>query len=125
MNLVDVLRADYARFPANQTYSIYAKDVWFKDPMNEFRGVDRYRKMIQFIETWFVNVQMDLISIAQTENEIKTRWVLSWNAPLPWKPRMSIPGWSELQVNSDGLISAHVDYWECSRLDVLKQVFHS
>jgi hypothetical protein len=125
VNLVDVLREDYARFPANQTYSIYAKDVWFKDPMNEFRGVDRYRKMIQFIETWFVNVQMDLISIAQTENEIKTRWVLSWNAPLPWKPRMSIPGWSELQVNSDGLISAHVDYWECSRLDVLKQVFQS
>ncbi|MCU0547703.1 MAG: DUF2358 domain-containing protein [Leptolyngbya sp. Prado105] len=125
MSLVEILRKDYARFPTNQTYSIYAEDVWFKDPMNEFRGVDRYRKMIQFIETWFLNVQMDLISIEQVESEIKTRWVLSWNAPLFWKPRMAIPGWSELKVNSDGLISAHVDYWECSRLDVLKQVFQS
>lgn len=125
MNLVEVLREDYARFPANQTYSIYAQDVWFKDPMNEFRGIDRYQKMIRFIETWFVDVQMDLISIVQTETEIKTRWILSWNAPLPWKPRMRIPGWSELQVNSEGLISAHVDYWECSRLEVLKQVFRS
>lgn len=125
MNLVEVLREDYARFPANQTYSIYAQDVWFKDPMNEFRGIDRYQKMIRFIETWFVDVQMDLISIVQTETEIKTRWILSWNAPLPWKPRMRIPGWSELQVNSDGLISEHVDYWECSRLEVLKQVFRS
>lgn len=125
MNLVEVLREDYARFPANQTYSIYAPNVWFKDPMNEFRGIDRYQKMIRFIETWFVDVQMDLISIVQTENEIKTRWILSWNAPLPWKPRMRIPGWSELHVNSDGLISEHVDYWECSRLEVLKQVFRS
>lgn len=125
MNLVEVLREDYARFPANQTYSIYAQDVWFKDPMNEFRGIDRYQKMIRFIETWFVDVQMDLISIVQTENEIKTRWILSWNAPLPWKPRMRIPGWSKLHVNSDGLISEHVDYWECSRLEVLKQVFRS
>lgn len=123
MNLVEVLREDYARFPANQTYSIYAKDVWFKDSMNEFRGVDRYQTMIQFIETWFIDVQMDLLAIEQVENEIKTRWVLSWNAPLPWKPRMAIPGWSELKVNSEGLISEHVDYWECSRLDVLKQVF--
>jgi hypothetical protein len=123
VSLVEVLREDYARFPADQTYSIYAKDVWFKDPMNEFRGIDRYRTMIKFIETWFIDVQMDLLAIEQVENEIKTRWVLSWNAPLPWKPRMAIPGWSELKVNSEGLISEHVDYWECSRLDVLKQVF--
>lgn len=124
MSVIDVLREDYARFPANQTYSIYAKDVWFKDPMNEFRGIDRYRKMIQFIETWFIDVRMDLISIEQLDQEIRTRWILSWTAPLPWKPSMAIPGWSTLKVNSEGLISEHVDYWECSRLEVLKQVFH-
>lgn len=123
MSLVEVLREDYARFPANQTYSIYAKDVWFKDPLNQFRGIDRYQAMIKFIETWFIDVKMDLLSIEQFDHEIKTRWILSWTAPLPWKPRMAIPGWSELKVNSEGLISAHVDYWECSRFDVLKQVF--
>lgn len=125
MNLVEVLREDYARFPANQTYSIYAEEVWFKDPINQFRGIDRYQKMIKFIETWFIDVQMDLMSIEQIDDEIKTHWVLSWNAPLPWKPRMTIPGWSELKVDSEGLISAHVDYWKCSRLDVLKQIFRS
>jgi hypothetical protein len=125
VSLVEILREDYARFPANQTYSTYAKDVWFKDPMNKFRGVDRYQKMIKFIETLFSDVQMELISIEQVESEIKTRWILRMNAPLPWKPRLAIPGWSELKVNSEGLISAHVDYWECSRFDVLKQVFRS
>ncbi len=123
LTIIDTLKQDYARFPDNQTYSIYAKDVYFKDPLNQFRGVERYKKMISFIEQWFLNVQMDLHDISQSENMIKTRWTLSWTTPLPWKPRISIPGWSELQLNSEGQICSHIDYWDCSRLDVIKQLF--
>jgi hypothetical protein len=123
MSLLQILRDDYARFPANQTYSIYAKDVFFKDPLNQFRGIDRYKKMIQFIQTWFIDPTLDLHEIEQVGERIKTRWTLSWRVPLPWKPHISIEGWSELQVNQDRLIASHIDYWNCSRLDVLKQLF--
>ncbi len=123
MKVIDILKQDYQRFPDNQTYSIYAEDVYFKDPLNEFNGVERYQKMIGFINQWFINVQMDLHEISQSENTIKTRWTLHWTAPLPWKPRLSIPGWSELKLNSSGLICSHIDYWDCSRLDVVKQLF--
>lgn len=122
MNLLEILQQDYARFPQDQTYSIYAKDVLFKDPLNQFRGVDRYRKMIGFIQTWFIDPKLDLHSITQDGNQIETRWTLSWNVPLPWKPRVSIPGWSELTLDAEGLIASHIDYWNCSRLDVLKQL---
>ena len=123
MNILDVLKADYRNFPKHQTYSIYAEDVYFKDPMNEFTGCDRYQQMIQFIDKWFLNPQLDLHEIQQTGNQIRTDWTLSWTTPLPWKPHISIPGWSELTLNSDGLIISHIDDWHCSRLDVLKQVF--
>ncbi|MEO0843361.1 MAG: DUF2358 domain-containing protein [Cyanobacteria bacterium J06641_2] len=123
MNVVEILKEDYQRFPENQTYSIYAEDVYFKDPMNEFKGVERYKKMIQFIKTFFVQPQMDVHDIRREGDTIKTEWTLNWNTPLPWKPRISIPGWSELGLNSDGLIVSHVDYWKCSKLDVLKQHF--
>ncbi|BAY86999.1 hypothetical protein NIES267_65100 [Calothrix parasitica NIES-267] len=123
MNVVEILKEDYQRFPENQTYSIYAEDVYFKDPMNEFNGVERYKLMIKFIQTWFVQTKMDLHDIRREGDTIKTEWTLNWNTPLPWKPRISIPGWSELGVNSDGLIVSHVDYWKCSRLDVVKQHF--
>ncbi|MBE9012368.1 DUF2358 domain-containing protein [Pseudanabaenaceae cyanobacterium LEGE 13415] len=125
MNLVEALREDYARFPKDQSYDLYAADVFFQDPMNRFRGVDRYRGMIKFIDTAFLNVRMDLDSIEQIDDQINTRWTLSWNAPLPWKPRMAISGRSELKVNSEGLICSHIDYWDCSRLDVMKQIFNS
>ena len=121
--LVSALRADYARFPKEQTYRLYDPQVFFKDPWTSFRGVKLYRLMIGFIDRAFINVKMDLHEIHQANNQITTRWTLSWLAPLPWKPPVSISGRSELTVNSAGLIESHVDYWDCSRLDVVKQLF--
>ena len=43
-DLVEILREDYQRFPENQTFEIYADDVYFKDPLNEFNGVKKYRR---------------------------------------------------------------------------------
>lgn len=121
MDILETLKADYQRFPANQTYSIYAKDVYFQDAVFKFRGLELYKWMIKFIQTFFLNLKMDLHNIQQQENTIKTEWTLSWDAALPWKPRISISGWSELRLNNQGLIISHIDYWHCSQLDVLKQ----
>jgi hypothetical protein len=123
MNIIQILQDDYQRFPANQTYSIYTPDVYFQDPLNKFRGVDKFQRAIAFIEKWFIAVKLDIHEIHQSENLITTRWTLHWTAPLPWQPRIAIPGWSELELNPQGLISSHIDYWECSRFDVLKQLF--
>lgn len=123
MNIVETLKQDYQRFPINQTYSIYADDVYFQDPLNKFRGVQRYKQMIKFIEIFFIDPKMDLHSIQRLGDTIKTEWTLHWNTPLPWKPRISIPGWSELRLNAEELIVSHIDYWNCSRLDVVKQHF--
>ncbi len=121
MDIIEILKQDYQRFPVDQTYSIYAENVYFQDPLNKFRGVERYKQMIGFIKQWFINPQLNLHEINQTGNTITTRWTLSWTTPLPWKPRIAIPGWSELHLNSEKLIDSHIDYWDCSRFDVIKQ----
>ena len=122
MDILQILRDDYQHFPTNQTFSIYAEDVFFKDPLNQFRGLKRYQQTIAFIDRWFLKPKLDLHSIQQSGKQIETRWTLSWNVPLPWQPRLSIDGWSELTLNAAGLIASHIDYWHCSRLDVLKQL---
>lgn len=123
MDIVEVLKADYQRFPIDQTYDIYAEDVWFQDPLNRFRGIARYRQMIGFMQTWFKQVQMDLHSIERSHQTITTRWTLKWYTPLPWKPQIRIDGWSELTLNDAGLIVSHIDYWDCSRWHVVRQHF--
>ena len=129
-DILDIVKADYAKFPEAQTYSIYSKDVYFKDPVYNFRGIKQYQRMIGFITFWFKNLKLDLHEISRSENLIKTRWTMSWDAPLPWKPRISVTGWSDLTVDtfpdSSGdreLIISHIDYWDCTKFDVIKQHF--
>jgi hypothetical protein len=121
MDIIKILQEDYQRFPNSQTYNIYAENVYFKDPLNEFRGVERYRQMIEFMNTWFKNVKMDLHKIRLVEDTIHSEWTLNWTTPLPWQPRIAIPGRSELKLDSNNKIISHIDYWHCSRLDVIKQ----
>ncbi len=122
-DLIAILKEDYARFPQNQTYDIYADEVYFKDPLNEFRGVKRYRSMIAFLDRFFSNIEMEVHNLTQEEVTIKTEWTLNMTPPLPWKPRLSIPGWSELIINEQNLIVSHIDYWQISPWQVLSQNF--
>lgn len=122
MNLIDIIKEDYKRFPENQTYSIYAENVHFKDPVYDFYGLKKYKEMIAFIKKWFSNLNLELHEISQEENQINTRWTMSWNSPLPWKPFISVSGRSELKLK-DNLIISHYDYWDCSFFDMIKQHF--
>lgn len=122
-DLIAILKEDYARFPQNQTYDIYADEVYFKDPLNEFRGVKRYRSMIAFLDRFFSNIEMEVHNLTEEEAKIKTEWTLHMTPPLPWKPRLSIPGWSELSINEQNLIISHVDYWQISPWQVFSQNF--
>ncbi|MEO1622564.1 MAG: DUF2358 domain-containing protein [Cyanobacteria bacterium J06632_3] len=123
-SVLEQIKEDYSRFPEHQTYSLYAEDVQFKDPMNDFSGVQKYQQMIGFLARFFRDIDLELHSIEQTTPAlIKTAWTLHMTAPAPWAPRLSIPGRSELGLNEQGLINSHIDYWNCSRLAVLKQVF--
>jgi hypothetical protein len=124
MNLLDALKADYETFPRDQSYDLYAANVFFQDPLTSFRGVQRYQEMIGFIERWFIDVHLELHSLQQDENLIHSQWTLHWIAPVPWKPNMEISGRSELILNSEGKIQSHIDFWDCSRWNVFQQLLH-
>lgn len=121
MDIVENLREDYRQFPKNQTYSLYAEDMYFKDPTNQFRGLMLFKATIKLIDIFFLNCKMDLHAIERSGDEIRMEWTLSWNSPLPWKPFTRVDGWTELKLNEQEKICSQIDYWHCSRLDVLKQ----
>ena len=121
--VAEIVRADYSHFPQDQTYEIYDRDVYFQDPLTSFRGIKNYRQNIEFIARWFQDIDLQLHTLDVKEDRIETSWTLSWTTPLPWQPRIAIPGWSELVVNKSGAVVSHIDRWNCSRWDVLKQHF--
>ena len=83
-DLVEIIREDYQRFPENQTFEIYAEDVYFKDPLNEFNGIKKYRAMIGFLGTFFGDVKMDVhdVGVIKDGEVIKTEWTLNMTSLL-------------------------------------------
>lgn len=122
MNLLETIETDYLRFPENPTYNIYAENVHFKDPIYDFYGLKKYQEMITFLSKWFKNLHLELHEIIEKENQIDTRWTMSWNSPLPWQPFVSVSGRSELKIENN-LIIGHYDYWDISKWDLIKQHF--
>ena len=123
IDLVEIIKQDYQNFPHNQTYGIYAEKVYFEDPLNTFQGITRYQKMISFLGRFSQNIDLELHDISQEKDIIKTEWTLKMTSPLPWQPRLVIPGWSELEVSQDNLITAHRDFWHIAPIKVLLQNF--
>ncbi|WP_030005895.1 DUF2358 domain-containing protein [Picosynechococcus sp. NKBG042902] len=123
MDLLDILRQDYQKFPQDQTFAIYSDDVFFQDPLNRFQGRDRYQKMIGFLGRWFRDIHLELHDLQQTQQIIRSEWTLSMTCPLPWQPRLRISGHSLLEINADNLIVSHIDYWQKPPLKILLQVF--
>ena len=123
MNLVEIIQQDYQNFPENQTFSIYAENVHFRDPIYNFSGKNKYQSMIKFLRRWFKDLRLELHEIKAQEDQIDTRWTMSWISPLPWQPSVAVTGRSELKVK-DNLIIGHYDYWDCSVWDLIKQHFH-
>jgi hypothetical protein len=122
-SILETLRGDYQRFPQDPSYHLYAETVFFKDPMTQFQGLDRYKNMVSFMGTWFKQMQLELHGMEQQDQVIHSRWTLSWTGPLPWKPHIVISGRTEMTLNEAGLIASHIDYWDCSRLDMIRQHF--
>ncbi len=124
MDIIKILTEDYQRFPLDQSYHIYAQNVYFQDPLNKFKGVEKYKQMIKFLNNFFQNIKMELHKIEQKDDIIKTEWTLFMTVSLlPWKPPLTISGKSELKLNKDNFIISHLDDWNCSRLEVFKQIF--
>ena len=65
IDLVEIIKQDYKKFPKEQTYNIYAEDVYFEDPLNKFRGIKRYQKMIVFLGRFFYDIDLELHNIEQ------------------------------------------------------------
>lgn len=123
MDILEKLKTDYRNFPHRQSFELYAEGVYFKDPLTQFRGIDRYRQMIGFMAKWFQKISLTLHDIERDGDRIKTAWTLTWTTPLPWKPRIAISGHSLLTLDDRGKIDSHIDFWDCSVWEVIRQHF--
>ncbi len=93
----------------------YTAEAWFKDPFNEARGLAEVQRIFSHMY-----VALDQPHFAVTGQLVDgAQCFLTWNFVFRFK-RFSTQDWqtvrggSHLQLNADGLIESHRDYWDAA-----------
>jgi len=125
--VVETLKKDLPTlFEKDISYDIYTNDIYFKDPVNTFKWKFNYRIIFWTLRfhgrLFFTELYFDLHDVNQTaEDTILANWTVRGVLRVPWKARVFFNGYSTYKLNSDGLIYEHIDTWDRSPGEILKQ----
>lgn len=106
MELLEALKPDQIE----ALLALCSDDVRFKDPFHNVTGKADYRVVLQDMcrkLEWF---RFDVSHRARDDNAWMFGWVFSGQAKVVGS--FSFDGMSLVQLNEDGQIGLHVDYWD-------------
>ena len=89
--------------------ALVSDDVRFRDPFNDIRGRDRFLAVFKDMFEETVNPRFQVLDRAVGEKCAFIRWDMTFErAGKPWR----FEGVSEIWINDDGLVTAHLDHWD-------------
>lgn len=124
---IDLLKAELPHlFQRDLTYDIYTAEIYFRDPVNTFRGKFNYRIIFWTLRfharLFFTTIQFDVHSIDHpTPDTILATWTVQGVLRLPWKPQLCFNGSSTYQLNPVAQIYEHIDTWDRKPGEILRQ----
>lgn len=113
-------------FETDISYDIYSPDILFKDPVNRFRGKFNYRIIFWTLrfhsKLFFTDLHFDLHRVAQADaSTILADWTVRGQLRLPWRSQLYFNGTSTYSLTKMGLVWQHIDQWDRSPVEILKQ----
>lgn len=113
-------------FEKDLTYDIYTSDIYFKDPVNTFKYKFNYRIIFWTLrfhgQLFFSDLHFDLHRVWQDQPDlILADWTVRGTLRLPWKPDLLFNGRSHYHLNEEDKIYKHIDVWDRSPKEILKQ----
>lgn len=113
-------------FETDISYDIYTQDIYFRDPVNTFKGKFNYRIIFWTLrfhgKLFFTSLYFDLHDIKQTASDIiLANWTVRGTLRVPWKASIFFNGYSTYKLTPEGLIYEHIDTWDRQPIEILKQ----
>lgn len=117
-------------FERDLSYDIYTADIYFRDPVNTFKGKLNYRIIFWTLRfharLFFTTIGFEVHSIAHpTPETIVVTWTVKGVLRLPWKPTLLFNGTSTYSLNPEAKIYRHIDTWDRSPQAILQQFLPS
>jgi hypothetical protein len=104
-------------------YSLLAGNKKWENPVSS--SSDEMKKLFQQCQDFFIEPALTIYQVSDVVNsKFTVEYHLSFWYPLPWRPRIIIPGMATVQLNPDSTsIESITETWEVSLLDIfLKQM---
>jgi hypothetical protein len=113
-------------FEKDISYDIYTKDIFFKDPVNTFRGKLNYRIIFWTLRfharLFFTEIFFDLHDVKSIDQStIQANWTVRGTLRVPWQAQIFFNGDSTYQLTSEGFIYQHIDTWDRPPGEILRQ----
>jgi len=128
--LIKTLKHDLPTlFQQDISYDIYSPDIYFRDPVNKFKGKFNYRIIFWTLrfhaKLFFTQIYFDLHQVSQTADvdTILAYWTVRGVLRVPWKASIFFNGYSTYKLNPDNLIYEHIDTWDRKPSEILRQFF--
>ena len=125
--ILETLRRDLPTlFERDIAYDIYTRDIFFKDPVNQFKGKLNYRIIFWTLRfhggLFFSDLHFDLHDVrVEQDFVIRADWTVRGTLRLPWRPPLLFNGYSLYKLNQAGQIYDHRDTWDRSPQAILRQ----
>ena len=113
-------------FDRDISYDIYSQDIFFRDPVNTFKGKFNYRIIFWTLRfhgrLFFTDLHFDLHRVEATDpTTIRADWTVRGTLRLPWRAKLFFNGYSIYKLNDAALIYEHIDTWDRSPGEILRQ----
>lgn len=113
-------------FDQDISYDLYSQDIFFRDPVNTFKGKFNYRIIFWTLRfhgrLFFTELYFDVHQVyPASENTIRAEWTVRGTLRLPWKPTLLFNGYSIYTLNAEALIYQHIDTWDRPPSEILAQ----
>ncbi len=96
-----------------QIGNVYARDAYFKDPFNEFSGVDKIEAVFRHMYRQLQHPRFVIHGWSGTDNEGFVIWDMQFRSRLiHGDENQKIHGVSHIRFNSSGKVNYHRDYWD-------------
>lgn len=94
--------------------SLVTPDIHFKDPFNDFTGVDRFVRMVERMFRMLDDVELEIRDWARLGRLVYMSWTMRARPRRLGRlaPRLSIDGMSRIELDREGRVREHVDYWD-------------
>lgn len=125
--VMTTLKADLPHlFAQDISYDIYTSTIYFHDPVNTFKGKLNYRIIFWTLRfharLFFTTIFFDLHQVTHPNPDtILATWTVRGTLRVPWRAQILFNGTSTYKLTSDAQIYEHVDTWDRSPGEILRQ----